>query len=328
MKDKSTDWAKLQADTLPAAPATPGPPARIHFDLTTLRLFIATAELGGVTKAAERMHLAPAAASRRIQEFEAQFQLPLFRRLPHGMALTDAGRALLTHARTMIHTTARMQDDAASYLHGEKGVVRIAACKSVVLQFLPRDIQRCALACPGVRIDLQEMNSHGVLQAMGRGLADVGVYESSLGPVDLPTAHYREDRLVVLAPRGHVLARQASVELSDILAWDVISLDEGSAILMSLERQAADANRVLRMPVRVGSFDSMAAMIAQGIGIGVMPEAVAASIAGGPAFCRLPIAGAWAARRFVLCHLQAGALPSAAQSVVQVLLQSQSANAA
>lgn len=312
----------------PASVRAPAAPARIHFDLTTLRLFIATAELGGVTKAAERMHLAPAAASRRIQEFETQFQLPLFRRLPHGMALTDAGRALLAHARTMIHTTARMQDDAASYLHGEKGVVRIAACKSVVLQFLPMDIQRCALACPGVRIDLQEMNSHGVLQAMSRGLADVGIYESSLGPIELPTAHYREDGLVVLAPRGHPLQQQASVDMADILAWDVISLDEGSAILINLERQASDANRVLRSPIRVGSFDSMAAMIAQGIGIGVMPAAVAETIAAGPAFCRLPIAGAWATRRFVLCHLQSGSLPSAAQAVVQVLLQSQSANPA
>ena len=323
--NKSTDLARLQADTVASAPAAP---ARIHFDLTTLRLFIATAELGGVTKAAERMHLAAAAASRRIQEFEAQFQLPLFRRLPHGMALTDAGRALLAHARTMIHTTARMQDDAASFLHGEKGVVRIAACKSVVLQFLPTDIVRCAQACPGVRIDLQEMNSAGVLQAMTRGLADVGIYESSLGPIDLPASHYREDRLVLLAPRGHALARQASVDMADILAWDVISLDEGSAILINLERQACEANGVLRMPIRVGSFDSMAAMIAQGLGIGVMPEMVAAAIARGPAFCQVPIAGAWATRRFVLCHLPAGSLASAAQSVVPVLLESQSAKPA
>jgi DNA-binding transcriptional LysR family regulator len=179
-----------------------------------------------------------------------------------------------------------------------------------------------------VRIDLQEMNSHGVLQAMSRGLADVGIYESSLGPIELPTSPYREDRLLVLAPRGHPLERRTSVAMVDILGWDVISLDEGSAILINLERQACEANRVLRMPIRVGSFDSMAAMIAQGIGIGVMPEAVAASIAGGPAFCRLPIDGDWARRRFVLCRPAAGALPSAAQSVVNVLLESQSANPA
>jgi DNA-binding transcriptional LysR family regulator len=132
----------------------------------------------------------------------------------------------------------------------------------------------------------------------------------------------------VVAPAGHPLQRHASVDMGAILDFDVITLDEGSAILINLERQASEANRVLRMPIRVGSFDSMAAMIAQGVGIGVMPEAVAATIAAGPAFCRMPIAGAWAARRFVLCHLPAGALPSAAQSVVQVLLESPSANPA
>ena len=92
--------------------------ARLHFDLTTLRLFIATAEQGGVTRAAERMHMAPAAASRRIVELEAQLGLPLFDRRPHGMTLTEAGRAMLAHARNISHTVVRMQDDAAFYLGG------------------------------------------------------------------------------------------------------------------------------------------------------------------------------------------------------------------
>jgi DNA-binding transcriptional LysR family regulator len=130
---------------------------RLHFDLTTVQLFIATAELGGVTRGAERMHMAPAAASRRILELESQFGVALFERRPHGMVLTDAGRAMLAHARNITHTVLRMQDDAASYLGGEQGVVRVAAPKSAVIQFMPRDIERCAVACPGVRIDLQAM---------------------------------------------------------------------------------------------------------------------------------------------------------------------------
>ena len=77
--------------------------ARLHFDLTTLRLFIATAEQGGVTRAAERLHIAPAAASRRIVELEAQLGLPLFDRRLHGMALTEAGRAMLAMRQHHAH---------------------------------------------------------------------------------------------------------------------------------------------------------------------------------------------------------------------------------
>jgi DNA-binding transcriptional LysR family regulator len=295
------------------------PGARVHFDLTTLRLFVATAELGGVTRAAERLHIAPAAASRRIVELEAQFGLPLFERRPHGMALTDAGRAMLAHARTITHTVLRMQDDAASYLGGDQGVVRLAAPKSAVLQFLPADVERCALACPGVRIDLQEMNSQIVQQALTRGAADIGIYESTLGAVNLPTLPYRSDRLVLVTARGHALAQRKQVTLDDILPCDVIGLGEGSALAILLERLATEAGRVLRMPMRVGSFDSIAALVAQGLGIGIMPLAVARAVAGGSRFARVPIEGDWVQRQFVLCHRPMEQLSRAAQGVLQVL---------
>lgn len=311
----------------PPEPAPAAPPAavphhpRLHFDLTTLQLFIATAELGGVTRAAGRVHIAPAAASRRILELEAQFGLALFERRPHGMALTDAGRALLAHARSITHTVARMQDDAASYLGGEQGVVRIAAPKSAVIQFLPSDIERCAQACPGVRIDLQEMNSQQVQQALQRGVADIGIYEAGLGAVDLPSRPYRSDRLVVVVPRGHALAGRARLGAADILGCDVISLGEGSAIAIALERLADEAGRILRLRMRVGGFDSIAALVAQGLGIGVMPQAVARSVAGGARFVRLPIDGDWASRDFLLCHRPSDALSGAARSVAEVLAQ-------
>jgi DNA-binding transcriptional LysR family regulator len=292
---------------------------RIHFDLTTLRLFEATAELGAITKAAQRLSLAPAAASRRIVDLETQFGIPLFERLPHGMRLTDAGRTLLAHARSMIHSVARMHDDAAAYRQGNRGVVRIAACTSVVLQFLAADIQRCNSIHPGIRVDLQEMNSHGVLQTVTRGIADIGIYESSLGRIAFPTLPYREDRLIVLTPADHPLAAKKSVGLDDILPYDVIGLTEGSAISLTLGRLAMQANHLLRMRIRVGSFDSMTAMVREGIGIGIMPAAVARTLAGGKRFQRITIAETWASRHFLLCHLPTPDISSPALAVIDLL---------
>lgn len=308
-------------------PARGRPPTQLQFDLTSLKVFVATAELGGVTKASERVALATAAASRRIQDLETQLGLPLFERRPHGMALTDGGRALLVHARSILHTASRMQDEAASYRDGAQGVVRVAACKSAVLQFLPADLQRCMAVCAGVRIELQEMNSQGVLQAMDRNTAELGIFESTMGPASGPTRPYRSDRLVVLVPRGHALARRASVKLEDFLPFEVIGLDAGSAIGITLERHAAEHGRVLRMRTRVGSFDSMAAMVAQGIGIAVMPMGVAAAVARDPALCRIPIRDPWAQRQFLLCSQPPESLSSAARSVAAVLADSQNANA-
>jgi DNA-binding transcriptional LysR family regulator len=197
--------------------------------------------------------------------------------------------------------------------------VRIAACTSTVLQFLPLDLLRCHAACPDVKIDLQELNSSGVIQALGRGLADIGIYESTLGTVPMPSKPYHEDRLVLVVPAGHALARVTRVRAEDFMDFDVIGLSEGSAVSGTLERVAANAQRSLRIRIRVSSFASMMAMVEQGIGIGVMPERVARSFRGHPRFRRLAIAEDWAVRRFVLCHQPAPALSSAARAYVEVL---------
>jgi DNA-binding transcriptional LysR family regulator len=301
---------------------------RLHFDLTTLQLFITTAELGSVTRAAEKMHMATAAASRRILEIEAQFGLPFFERRPHGMAITDAGRAMLAHARSITHTVLRMQDDAASYLGGEQGLVRLAAPKSAVIQFVPSDVERCARQCPGVRIDLQEMNSQIVQQALRRGIADVGIYEASLGSIELPTLPYRSDRLTVVLPARHALAERATLALGDILSCDLIVLGEGSAISLMLQRLTDDEGRLLRMRIRVNGFDSMAPLVAQNLGIGVMPEAVADIVAGGEGFVRIAIEGDWAQRQFLLCHRPVETLSQAARSVVRVFSDTKNSNPA
>jgi DNA-binding transcriptional LysR family regulator len=301
-------------------------PGRVHFDLTTVRLFIATAESGSITRAAERIAMAPAAVSRRMKELEAQFGVPLFQRLPHGMALTDAGRTLLAHARSVAHAVSRMQDDAQAFRQGDKGVVRIAACTSTVLQFLPEDIQRCHAAYPGIKIDLQEINSQGVLQAVSRGVVDLGIYESTQGGLPLPARHYHEDRLVLVVHASHALASRRSVRLDDFLPYDVIGLTQGSAISTTLARMASEAQHALRMRIHVGSFDSMTAMIAQGIGIGVMPQAVAQTFAGGRAFKRLRIDDSWAARRFTLCHQPVASMSSAALTVAAMLCPREFAN--
>jgi len=293
--------------------------SRIRFDLTTVRLFIATAELGGITHAAHSLFLVPAAASRRIRELEAQLGLPLFDRLPHGMALTDAGRAMLAHARSVLHSVERMQDDATAFLHGNRGVVRIAACTSAVMQFLPQQIAACHVAHPGIRIDLQELNSQGVIQAIKRGVVDLGIYEASFGPLTLPSTVFREDRLVAVVRSGTPLAGRDEVGIGELLNFDIIGLTEGASISVTLGKLAAERHRALSMRIRVGSFDSMIAMVAAGIGVGVMPEGIATTLAKAPALIQVAIVEPWAQRRFLMSRQMDTDLSGAARTIFDFL---------
>lgn len=300
-------------------PSRPPFKPRIRFDLTTIRLFIATAEHGSITRAAAEQCLALAAASRRIAELESQFGVALFDRRPHGMALTDAGRSLLAHARSMMHAAERMHDDASAYLHGDKGVVRIAACTSAVLQFLPGDISRFQALHPDIHIDLEEQTSVGVVKLVTAGMADIGVFESSIEGVALPAQPYRKDELVVVTHAAHALAVRESLRIAEVLPYEFVGLSEGTAIGARLQRAAAKYAVTLRMRIRVNSFDSMLTMIRAGIGVGLMPRAVADLFAATPEFSRIPLDEPWAARQFVLCRQPAGSLSSAAATVADFL---------
>ncbi|WP_084110508.1 LysR family transcriptional regulator [Erwinia typographi] len=295
----------------------------IRFDLVTLRLFVATAELGGITHAAAQLHLVPAAASRRIRELEEQLGMALFVRLPHGMALNDAGRAILAHARAILHSAERMQDDMQSFLQGNRGVVRIAACTSAVLQFLTEDLRISHQRYPNIHIDLHEMNSENVIQAVQRGVADIGIYEQTVSHVSLPVIPYRQDRLCVVTPVDHPLAQWVAqhqpLTATELLQHDLIGLTEGASISIMLAQLARRLDKPLKMRIRVGSFDSMAAMISCGIGVGLMPEAVASQIISTSEFAHLPLQDPLANRQFVLCHQPQASLALATDNILSLL---------
>ncbi|MBU4611171.1 LysR family transcriptional regulator [Achromobacter sp. GG226] len=294
----------------------------LRFDLTSVRLFIATVEHGSITRAAEQQCVAVTAASRRIADLEAQFGLALFDRRPHGMVLTPAGRSLLTHARGLMQAVERMHSEAAAFAHGDKGTVRVAACTSAALQFLPEDLMRHRDAHPYVDIDLHEMSSLDVVKALVQGTVDIGIHEESLAPPPGFVVHaYRHDRLVLVVPAGHALAKRAEVDFAALLPYEFVALAEGTALAALIEREAAQHGAPLRLRVRTRSFDTMLSMIRAGMGVGLVPSGVAERIAADAEFAHVPVREAWAARRFVVCHGPAQDLPRSAAALVQSLVQ-------
>ncbi len=90
----------------------------MRHDLTSLRLFVAVAECGNLTRAAQREHLAVSAISKRIAELEAQVGTPLLLRYPRAVGVTPAGQSLLHHARQMLQLLGRMDAELGEYAEG------------------------------------------------------------------------------------------------------------------------------------------------------------------------------------------------------------------
>lgn len=292
----------------------------IRPDLTTLRIFLSVCNLGNISKAAEREHIAPSAVSKRIHALEAELGTELFYRSIKGMSPTPAGETLARHAITICGSVEQMAAELSIFTRGLKGQVRIHAHTSALFQFLPEQLSQFVQYYPGVRIILREEKSSYVVQAVVDGFADIGILPSHMDiPPFLETSPYRTDRLAALVPTGHPLARRATIDFREIRESSFISMETGSSLQMLVTQAAETCGFALRVSVEVMSFESAKAMVKAGLGIAIIPESVIeeSEIAGQAR--RVDLSDAWALREHVICVRDEQRLTGSAALMLQHL---------
>src|SRR6185436_9010012 len=99
-------------------------------ELRQFEAFVAAAEEGGITRAADRLHIVQSAISASLRRLEAELGTPLFVRRARGVELTDAGRALLPHARAALSATDAGREAVDAVRGGLRGVVRLGIMQS------------------------------------------------------------------------------------------------------------------------------------------------------------------------------------------------------
>lgn len=290
-----------------------------RIDLTSLQLFVAVAEAGSIARAAEREFIAASAVSKRVAELEAALQTALLYRQARGVALTAAGQNLLHHARKLLYGLEKMQGELSEYASGVRGHVRVHASMSAIVQFLPEDLGRFARQHPQVKIDLEEHLSSEVERAVTEGAADLGICCASDQSAHLQVRAYRTDRLALIAPAAHPLAAQGTVHLAQALDLDHVGLHAGSSISLALHQAADRLGRSVRLRIRVTGLDAMCRMIANGLGVGVMPERAFELVHGTGELRAIRLLDDWATRVISLVARDFASLPPTARALVEHL---------
>ncbi|MCW5653240.1 LysR substrate-binding domain-containing protein [Hydrogenophaga sp.] len=291
-----------------------------QIDLTSLQLFVAVCELGSIGRAAQREFIAASAISKRLSDLETALGTPLLHRHARGVRLTPAGEGLLHHARAVLFGLEKMQTELAEYADGVRGHVRVHASISAIVQFLPEDLGSFARRHPQIKIDLEEHLSPEVLRAVQEGAADLGLCNGAVGAGGLQSLPYRNDQLVLVVPRGHALAGAGeAVAFEATLPYDHVGLHANSSIHLATHQAAARSGTTVRVRIRVTGLDAMCRMIANGLGVGVMPERAFALLHTGDALQAVPLTDPWARRQLVLVARDFSSLPSTARLLVDHL---------
>lgn len=290
-------------------------------DTLTIQLALAIAEEGSISRAADKLQLAVAAASKRLTELERQLGTPLFKRVPHGVKLTESGTKLLAHIRQIDSLIARLGDDAHSMREGQDGRIIIGAPKAAIIEFLARDLARVQRRYPQITLQIIEENSKIIQQLLRDKVIDIGIYEKKSGFIDMEKHDYRADELVAVYSRAHFSFEDMPLEADPLLDSPLVSLGEGSAVLASLQRLSQSRGRALGRHFTVSGFDTMLALVRHGLGVGLMPPAVLGSLHPEPGIGSIALAGGWHQRTYVLSSVQGRAQEQTLRNVVAQLLE-------
>jgi len=184
-------------------------------ELKHLRNFLAVAEEGHITGAAERLGMQQPPLSRLIKAMERELDVQLFRRKARGVELTDAGRALRDHGREILADVDSALEVTRRTARGEQGRIRIGMTPTGPFHpLVPRTIRAFREAFPNVSLSLEERLSSDLIDYLNSGRIDAA-FAWTPPAAGLATHRLLDDELVVVLPAGHPLAKlDAAIPLS------------------------------------------------------------------------------------------------------------------
>jgi len=269
----------------------------MRFDIPDLRLFLAVAEAGSITHGAAAVNLSLPAASERLRDMEALGEVSLIQRGRRGVTLTRAGEALVSHARIILRHVSDMHDELAEHARGIRGTVRLLANTAAITEFLPAKLGAWLAEHPKVDINLTERPSADIIKGVAGGVADFGIVSDAVDRGELKCLPLTLDRLVVVMPRGHALAGARQIALAQVLGEDFVGF--AGALQDHIEEHAARAGRRLRPRVRLRTFESICRTVADGGGIGIVPQTAASRYRRSIPIATSQLNDTWASRRLL-----------------------------
>jgi len=312
----------------PVSGRASGPSARApaainpqRVDFLSLRLLLAVAQTGSITRAAAQCHLALAAASARLKELEERLDARLLERYARGARLTEAGELVVIRARAIERELAQLQLELNDHRQAVTGHIRVVANMSSIAAVLPDDLTEFLKSHPGVRIDLSEHTSREIQSLVTEGRADIGILTGAGLHPGLQTDDYYIDEIVATVPNKAPWTRTKTMAPEMLLAQELIILQEGGAISEWLYDLARMYGRSLKVRVKAKGFDALAQLVSAGLGVTVLPKVVAARFSRLLKLKTLPITGVDSQRTISICTIAGGAVSPAARDLYEFLRQ-------
>lgn len=270
-------------------------------DIPALKVFVAAVEEKSLSRAAEKLDLVTSGASKRITELERHLSRQLLYRHGRGVEPTPAGTLLYQRAKSILRSMQLAEEAMSSYSVAGQAKIRLAANPSTLLQFLPTVMGRFLAGRSDVSVDLLEGHSFDIPRLVAEGSVDIGIYHASHPVPGVVSFPFRTDKVGLVVPLGHRLAERESLYLEEAVDEDFLGYFPWHSLDRFLAHAGPSLSRPLTVKLQVSNFETRCRMIREGLGVGIVPCAIARNYLGSMSLVLLQLSDPWAVRQFFVC---------------------------
>jgi LysR family transcriptional regulator, hca operon transcriptional activator len=201
-------------------------------ELRHLRYFVAVAEAGSLTVAAEKkLHTAQPSLSRQMRDLEYEVGVPLMNRSVHGIELTAAGRAFLDHARLALTQAEAAAEAARRAAKPAKPTFALGFLTGQEMEWLPEAMRILHDQLPNIEVTVSSQYSPDLADALMRGRLDVAFLRREKQAGDLVYMLVTKEPLVVVLPSDHRLASRHAIDPHEIVGETFITVSSTAPTL-------------------------------------------------------------------------------------------------
>lgn len=241
-------------------------------ELRHLRYFVAVAEEGSLTVAAEkRLHTAQPSLSRQIRDLEYEVGVPLLTRSVHGVELTAGGRAFLDHARLALTQADAAAEAARRATQPAKQVFAVGFTTGQEVDWLPRATSLLRGELANIEIRVSSDHSATLANELVQGKLDIAFLRSEQIP-DIEIRVIAKEPLVAILPSDHKLAQRKTVDVKDFAGETYIGISKVPRVLRGIIAAYFTRRKLEIMPsFEIDNYAMAVSLVASTRGVALLP---------------------------------------------------------
>jgi DNA-binding transcriptional LysR family regulator len=289
------------------------------YNLRAIQIFVVVAETCSFRKAAELLHRSQSAVSTQIRLLEEQIGVSLFHRTTRRVQLTAEGEQLLGHAQRAVASLEQGLREIREAANIQQGHISIGCVPSIAATVLPGVLAEFQRKRGGIKLELRELPSEQLLQAVSRQEISFGIGPEVEGTSDYDFALIGVEPIYALLPKAYWKPDLSSITLADLAELPVILASSSAALRNRLNQELAQRGLEITNSFEVIQVQTMLAFAQAGLGVAILPKIMIPQPMDA-SLQALPIVDPVLERKLCLITLKGNSLSPAAIELTKLIL--------